>query len=201
MVNQKIDLYKLNEEEWIRYKRMDKIATHERKLKQGIAVAIITISLIVILAYVAISATPNIHKAALFVNSASIQLNSSLKVAGIANLTLYNNTALIINHLTSNPHALASFVMWMFAVGMFLGAVAPLLATAFLIFILYLFIMNMNNNISEAEIYSFKYLKRRLASLEHIRNILRAHSFTEQEIDWYYEVKNETRKLLIKIGE
>lgn len=42
MVNQKIDLYKLNEEEWIRYKRMDKIATHERKLKQGIAVAIIT---------------------------------------------------------------------------------------------------------------------------------------------------------------
>jgi hypothetical protein len=198
MVSPKIDLYKLKEEEWIKYKRMDKLATHETRMKQIIAGVLLIGFLMAIVAYTAISATPSIHSAASLLHSATMQLNRSFNAAGIGNLTIYNNTVQLTNHLAVNPNALASFVTWMYAVGMFLSAVAPLLIMALLIFIIYFFFAT---SFSSPEIYSFKYLRRRLASLEHIRNTLRAHGFSEQEIDWYYEVKEETRKLLIKIGE
>ena len=198
MVSPKIDLYKLKEEEWIKYKRMDKIATHETRMKQIILGALLTCFMLVLFLYAAIVAAPNISKAALLVHSAAAQLNSSFEAAGISNLTIHNNTALITTHLASNPHALASLVMWMFAVGTFLVTAAPLLVIAFLIFIIYMFVITMPFS---TEIYSFESLRRRLASLEHIRNILRAHGFSEQEIDWYYEVKNEIWKLRIKMGE
>ena len=201
MVNPKIDLYKLKEEDWLKYKRMDKIATHETRMKQGIAGVLFIGFLVAIVAYAAIFATPSIHAAASLLHSATMQLNRSFNAAGIGNLTVYNHTTMITNSLSSNPHALASFVMWIYAVGMFLGAVAPLFIIALLIFIIFIIYSFPVTSFSSPEIYSFKYLRRRLESLEHIRNTLKAHGFSEQEIDWYYEVKNETRKLLIKIGE
>ncbi len=198
MVSPKIDLYKLKEEEWLKYKRMDKIATHETRMKQNIIAVILMGLLITIVAYAAIAAEPGIHFAVSFLHSATIQLNSSFNAAGISHLTVYNHTTQLTNHLASNPNALASLVIWMYAMGIFLEVTAPLFVIILLFFVIYTFYAT---SFSPPEIYSFESLRRRLASLEHIRNILRAHGFSEQEIDWYYEVKNETRKLLIKIGE
>ena len=198
MVSPKIDLYKLKEEEWLKYKRMDKIATHEIRMQSAILSLLVLGAMILILIYAEGLSAPNIHKAGLMLNSLATQLNSTFKAGGIASVSLYNHTALITNNLASNPHALASVVMWIYGIGMFFAAVAPLVFTAILILILWLFL---SASYFPSEIYSFKSLKRRLASLEHIRNTLKAHGFSEQEIDWYYEVKNETRKLLIKIGE
>jgi hypothetical protein len=198
MVSPKIDLYKLKEEEWLKYKRMDKIATHEIRMQSAILSLLVLGAMILILIYAEGLSAPNIHKAGLMLNSLATQLNSTFKAGGIASVSLYNHTALITNNLASNPHALASVVMWIYGIGMFFAAVAPLVFTAILILILWLFL---SASYFPSEIYSFKSLKRRLASLEHIRNTLKAHGFSEQEIDWYYEVRNETRKLLIKIGE
>ncbi len=198
MVNQKIDLYKLKEEDWLKYKRMDKIARHETRMQSAILSAAMLGAMILILAYVAVLSAPSIHKAGLMLNSLATQLNSTFKAGGIASVSLYNHTALITNNLASNPHALASVVMWMYGIGMLLSAFAPLVFTAILILILWVFL---SASYFPPEIYSFKSLQRRLDALEHIRNTLKAHGFSEQEIDWYYEVKNETRKLLIKIGE
>ena len=138
MVSQKVDLYKLKEEEWIKYKRMDKIATHETKIKQAIIGVLFVGFLIGIFAYGAILTTPNIRATASLLNSATIQLNRSFTAAGIAHLSIYNNSTQLTSHLSTNPHALASFVTWMYAVGMFLGAVAPLFIIAFLIFMIYI---------------------------------------------------------------
>ncbi len=198
MVSQKVDLYKLKEEDWIKYKRMDKIATHETKIKQAIIGVLFVGFLIGIFAYGAILTTPNIRATASLLNSATIQLNRSFTAAGIAHLSIYNNSTQLTSHLSTNPHALASFVTWMFAVGMFLGAVAQLLIIAFLVRWIYILLAT---SYSSPEIYSFKSLRRRLHAVEHIRNTLKAHGFSEQEIDWYYEVKEETRKLLLKTGE
>jgi hypothetical protein len=197
MVSPKIDLYKLKEEEWIKYKRMDKIATHETRMKAAIFSSVLFGAMVLILIYATALSAPNIHKAGIMLNSVATQLNSSFNAAGISNITIYNHTTLMTNHLASNPHALAGLVMWIYAVGTFLATVAPLVFIAILILILWLFL---SASYFPPEIYSFRYLRKRLASLEHIRNILRAHGFSEQEIDYYYGVRNETRKLLIKLG-
>lgn len=181
-----IDLKKLKKEDWIKYKQMDKIASRSTNAMAMLYVYILAALTIAIIGYGVFVSAPAIHITSAFLGSASTQLDSSFKAAGLGNITIYNNTALVANHLASNPQALASFAIWMYAIGIFFAAMMPLLFTALLLYVIFTFFQVGRH---AYDINSFGALQRRLRMVQRSRSALRARGFSEHEIDWYYEVK------------
>lgn len=182
-----VDLKKLKKEDWIKYKQMDKIASRSTNAMAMLHVYILVALTIAIIGYGVFVSAPAIHITSAFLVSASTQLDSSFKAAGLGNITIYNNTALVANHLASNPQALASFAIWMYAIGVFFAAMMPLLLTAFLLYVMLTIFQVFGRH--AYDINSFGALQRRLRMAQRSRSALRARGFSEHEIDWYYEVK------------
>ena len=203
MENTKVDLKKLKEQDWEKYKKMRRVASR-RKITSGniavVAVVAILIGLMVGALFIFSSAVHHATTLANYSNNQTVAVLHNLNIS--FNRTTYaywTNATLstLISTMKSNPKVLSTF-----AVNTYTTMQSYFYLSMFLIFALFLtfyVIFLVSSNSSEIP-RTYKYFKRELNRLAERDENLRKYGFTEPEIAWYHAVRSELIKLELEYG-
>lgn len=204
MENTKIDLKKLKEQDWEKYKKMRRVASRRKITSRYLATLILA---------VVISSAIGIGLILAFISSAGntgglANYASNQTVAVLHNLNIsFNNTnyihwtnatlSTLISTMKSNPKALSTFAVNTYATMQSYFYLSMFLITVLLVVFYILFLTNTNSiGISR----TYKYFKRELNRLAERDENLRKYGFTEPEIAWYHAVRSELIKLELEYG-
>ena len=203
MENTKVDLKKLNEQDWEKYKKMRRVASR-RKITSGniavVAVVAILIGLMVGALFIFSSAVHHATTLANYSNNQTVAVLHNLNIS--FNRTTYahwTNATLstLISTMKTNPKALSTF-----AVNTYTTMQSYFYLSMFLIsasFLAFYIIFLISSNSSEIP-KTYKYFKRELNRLAERDENLRKYGFTEPEIAWYHAVRSELIKLELEYG-
>ena len=203
MENTKIDLKKLNEQDWEKYKKMRKVASRQKITSGNIAVVAVVAILIGLMVGALFIFSSAVHHATTLANYSNNQT-----VAVLHNLNIsFNNTnyihwtnatlSTLISTMKTNPKALSTFAVSTYATMQSYFILSMFLITVLLVVFYILFLTNTNSiGISR----TYKYFKRELNRLAERDENLRKYGFTEPEIAWYHAVRSELIKLELEYG-
>jgi predicted PurR-regulated permease PerM len=200
-MEQKIDLNKLEEKDWIKYRRMKKIANNENAIKSIINILPFVLIFGVVISLVLIS-QPQISHLNTLLNYITNQTGNALhnQFNLSTNTTTYNLT--ILPNLLQNKSTTSKLISISSSNSIVLGQLTVMtlidvqdisvaLFTVVMIFML-LWAYGMlafGYDAPSSPPSSFKSLKRRLSRKQNKDDNLRAHGFSEREISWYYAVR------------
>ena len=199
MENTKVDLKKLKEQDWEKYKKMRKVAERRKITSRYFATLILAVVIGLgiggglILAF--ISSAGNTGGLANYASNQTVAVLHNLNISfNNTNYIHWTNATLstLISTMKTNPKALRTF-----AVSTYTTMQSYFYLSMFLIFALFLafyviFLVSLNS--SEIP-KTYKYFKRELNRLAERDENLRKYGFTESEIAWYHAVRSELIKL------
>lgn len=191
MENQEINLAKINEQDWEKYRKMNKVASRPSTTEKVITIfyVIFAIGILVAIAYNLLQTS---NRQAMIANIANYSANQFYASShSQLPLSINNNTAnALIATLQKSPKASATF-----AVATFFFIVI-IISAVFVItyFMLFAWIPSLG---TEPELpRRFKGLQRRISYVQKREEKLKKYGFTKREIAWYHAVRSE----LIKLG-
>ena len=201
MKNKKIDLKRLNEQDWERYRKMDEIASR-RSVVVDVFYWTSAFIIIIVMGYILIHASISKHPLNQLRNYSIQQFNVATQSQNLSQIyssirqgtiTGINNNTVnsLITSIQENPRVAASFAVASF----FLND--DLAYTMLFVFLAALFVGVYSNNKIELS-RNFKTLRRYIASLQKREANLREYGFAAEEIAWYYAVRSELIKLKLE---
>lgn len=203
MENTKVDLKKLKEQDWEKYKKMRKVASRQKITSGNIAVVAVVAILIGLMVGALFIFSSAVHHATTLANYSNNQTVAVLHNLNISfNRTTYahwTNATLstLISTMKTNPKALSTFAVSTYATMQSYFILSMFLITVLLVVFYILFLTNTNSiGISR----TYKYFKRELNRLAERDENLRKYGFTESEIAWYHAVRSELIKLELEYG-
>ena len=209
MGNKKIDLKRLTEQDWERYRKMDKIASR-RSVVVDVFYWTSAFIIIIVMGYILIHASISQHPLNQLTNYSIQQFNVATQSQNLSQIYsirqgtmmgINNNTVnSLITSIQENPRVAASFSVASFflnddlAYAMLFAFLAELFIGVY--WFLFIYIPNSNNKIELPR--NFKTLRRYIASLQKREANLREYGFAAEEIAWYYAVRSELIKLKLE---
>ena len=204
MENTKVDLKKLKEQDWEKYKKMRKVAERRKITSRYFATLILAVVIGLgiggglILAF--ISSAGNTGGLANYASNQTVAVLHNLNISfNNTNYIHWTNATLstLISTMKSNPKALSTFAVSTYATMQSYFYLSMFLITVLLVVFYILFLTNTNSiGISR----TYKYFKRELNRLAERDENLRKYGFTEPEIAWYHAVRSELIKLELEYG-
>ena len=198
MENTKVDLKKLKEQDWEKYKKMRKVAERRKITSRYFATLILAAAVFyaigggLILAF--ISSAGNTGGLANYASNQTVAVLHNLNISfNNTNYIHWTNATLstLISTMKSNPKALSTF-----AVSTYATMHSYLYLSMFLIVLLVVFYTLSPTNTNSIGISrTYKCFKRELNRLAERDENLRKYGFTESEIAWYHAVRSELIKL------
>jgi hypothetical protein len=199
----KIDLDKLNEQDWGKYRKMRKIAQREKISWASVGYSVLIFAVFgIIIGFLIFQPAISLHQIGNLANDAFNQFNASVHSSNITSITSLNsNPTIILSNVTinktitvlaSNPKALSAFT-----VAAFLSAniIAIVLTVVVGMILLIYFIVMFFSADSIGLPHMYRQLQRRRDRIEERNTNLRAYGFSPQEIAWYHAVRSELIKL------
>jgi predicted PurR-regulated permease PerM len=198
MENTKVDLKKLNEQDWEKYRKMRKVASRQKlnaEIVAALVIGIFLVALVVGFIYISASALNHADALANYSNNQTVavmhNLNTNFNGTGYLHWT---NTTLstLISAMKNNPKALSAF-----AVNTYTTMQSYFYLSIFLIVLLFaLFYTIFFTSITSSGIpRTYKYFRKELNRLAERDENLRVYGYTEQEIAWYHAIRSELIKL------
>ena len=195
----KIDLNKMNEQDWEKYSKMHKVAERRKITSRYFATLILAVVIGLgiggglILAF--ISSAGNTGGLANYASNQTVAVLHNLNISfNNTNYIHWTNATLstLISTMKTNPKALSTFAVSTYATMQSYFILSMFLITVLLVVFYILFLTNTNSiGISR----TYKYFKRELNRLAERDENLRKYGFTEPEIAWYHAVRAELIKL------
>ncbi len=191
MEEKKVDLNKLTEVQWLKYKRMEKIA-HNATVEYvtWLAFVLILVGLLIAFAIVSNQAT---NEAMHSVNFTWNMTNHTLAQLGVKHFNLSQNASLtqLSEVLSRNSTALSQYLLYANAKQNYnyanlVGVILFLGLAGLILFYTVIFAMP-----DDTVPITYKGLKRYLERERHRYNKLRAAGYSEAEIEWYKAVRRE----------
>ena len=198
MENTKVDLKKLNEQDWGKYKKMRKVASR-RKITGSLLATLLLAVLIgvgigggLIIAFNSMAGNTAILANYAGNQTVAVLHNLNISFNGSDYLHWTNATlSTLISTMKNNPKALSTFAVNTYATMQSYSFLFAFLFTVILVVVYLLFFSVPSLPISQ----DYKYFKRKLNRLAERYENLRAYGYTEQEIAWYRAVRSELIKL------
>ena len=197
MENTKVDLKKLNEQDWEKYRKMRKVASRQKLNAEIVAALVIGIFLVALVVGLYISASALNHANALanYSNNQTVAVLHNLNTSfnGTDYLRWTNATlSTLISAMKNNPKALSAF-----AVNTYATVQSYFYLSNFLIILLFaLFYTIFFTSMTSSGIpRTYKYFRKELNRLAERDENLKAYGYTEQEIAWYHAIRSELIKL------
>ena len=204
MENTKIDLKKLKEQDWEKYKKMRRVASRRKITSRYFATLILAVVIGLgiggglILAFN--SSAGNTGGLANYASNQTVAVLHNLNISfNNTNYVHWTNATLsiLISTMKTNPKALSTFAVSTYATMQSYFYLSMFLITVLLVVFYILFLTNTNSiGISR----TYKYFKRELNRLAERDENLRKYGFTEPEIAWYHAVRSELIKLELEYG-
>lgn len=199
----KINLEKLNEKDWEKYRKMDKVARRTKGISADTVVLIgLTLIIIVFLVIIEGKTVPEIAHLNNMANYSFNQLTTSIHSSQIgftnnntlSSLLSNSSVSRLITVLSSNPKALSAFIIYLFLEG---GIFA--LGGGFVIVIMFILMyFNMLSTPTPIKLpHTYKQLQMCKNIIKESNSNLTTFGFTREEINWYYMVRSELIKLKI----
>ena len=199
MENTKIDLKKLNESDWEKYRKMQKVASRKKITSGQIAGLLIALGLLAVFIGVGIGistlAMGHANVLAYYSNNQTVALLHNLNISfNGTDYAHWTNATLstLISAMKNNPKALSAFAVntyttmqSYFYLGMFLIVAVFILTITVFFSIPYLWSIPK----------TYKYFREKLDRLAERDENLKAFGFSSQEIAWYHAVRSELIKL------
>ena len=199
MENTKVDLKKLNEQDWGKYKKMRKVASR-RKITGSLLATLLLAVLIgvgtggdLIIAFNSTAGNTAILANYAGNQTVAVLHNLNISFNGSDYLHWTNATlSTLISTMKNNPKALSTFAVNTYATMQSYSFLFAFLFTVVILVVVYLLFFSVPSlPISQ----DYKYFKRKLNRLAERYENLRAYGYTEQEIAWYRAVRSELIKL------
>lgn len=201
MTKQNVDLEKLNEQEWKKYREMDKVAHRTpTPLWEILVIGLIFILFIGGAFYVLIFRPMiGIAKTSEVANYTSQQLNNALNISNRSvlngafsyNTTLANKTMEnFIANLNTHPKALAPAIANAYmGISMLAGTIVLLILLGTFLFLAGIILFSSSDEFKIPKAYiSFKLKLKRMKTRE---QNLKDYGYTTEEIIWYHEVREQ----------
>ena len=198
MENTKVDLKKLNEQDWEKYRKMRKVAARRKMTGQhvaGLILAVIAIAAIVGVMYVFSSAATHATTLADYSNNQTVAILHNLNISfNRTNYANWTNTTLstLISAMRNHPKALSAFAVNTYTTMQSYFYLSMFLILALFIVFYLVFVMSLGS--SEIPT-TYKYFRKELNRLAERDENLRAYGYAEQEIAWYHAIRSELIKL------
>ena len=198
-IETKIDLDKLNEQDWGKYRNMRKVAFRTKTIGNtalaGLALAVILIGLIVGGLLIFLAAAGHANVLAYYSNNQTVALlHNSNTSFNNSNYTHWTNATLstLISAMKNNPKALSAF-----AVNTYTTMQSYYYLNMFLIVAVFILIITVFFSIPYLWSIprTYKYFRKELNRLAERDENLRVYGYTEHEIAWYHAVRSELIKL------
>lgn len=198
MENQEINLAKINEQDWEKYRKMNKVASRPSTTEKVITIfyVIFAIGIIVAIAHNLLQTS---NRQAMITNIANYSANQFYASShSQLPLSINNNTAnALIATLQKSPKASATFAVATFFLDVFFinMFIVIIISAVFVItyFMLFAWIPSLG---TEPELpRRFKGLQRRISYVQKRDEKLKKYGFTKREITWYHAVRSELIKL------
>ena len=198
MENTKVDLKKLNEQDWEKYRKMRKVASRRKinaEIVAALVVGIFLVALVVGFIYISALALNHADALANYSNNQTVAVLHNLNTSfnGTDYLRWTNATlSTLISSMKNNPKALSAF-----AVNTYTTMQSNFYLSMFLILVLFIvFVEVFVMSLGSSEIpTTYKYFRKGLNRLAERDENLRAYGYTEQEIAWYHAIRSELIKL------
>ena len=198
MENTKVDLKKLNEQDWEKYRKMRKVASRRKinaEIVAALVVGIFLVALVVGFIYISASALNHADALANYSNNQTVAVLHNLNTSfNGTDYLRWTNAMLstLISSMKNNPKALSAF-----AVNTYTTMQSYFYLSIFLIILLFaLFYTMFFTTITSSGIpRTYKYFRKGLNRLAERDENLRAYGYTEQEIAWYHAIRSELIKL------
>ena len=198
MENTKVDLKKLNEQDWEKYRKMRKVASRQKlnaEIVAALVIGIFLVALVVGFIYISASALNHANALANYSNNQTVAVLHNLNTSfnGTDYLRWTNATlSTLISAMKNNPKALSAF-----AVNTYATVQSYFYLSIFLIILLFaLFYTNFFTSMTSSGIpRTYKYFRKELNRLAERDENLKAYGYTEQEIAWYHAIRSELIKL------
>ena len=198
MDNTKVNLKKLNEQDWGKYKKMRKVASRRKINAEIVAALVVGIFLVVLVGgFIYISASASGHANAL----ANYASNQSAAVMHTMNISFngseylhWTNATLstLISTMKNNPKALSAFAVNTYTTMQSNFYLSMFVLVMFFLLFIDIFLLGGSSWLLPK---TYKQFKRKLNRLPERDENLRAYGYTEQEIAWYHAVRSELIKL------
>ena len=198
MENTKVDLKKLNEQDWEKYRKMRKVASRQKlnaEIVAALVIGIFLVALVVGFIYISASALNHANALANYSNNQTVAVLHNLNTSfnGTDYLRWTNATlSTLISAMKNNPKALSAF-----AVNTYATVQSYFYLSIFLIILLFaLFYTIFFTSMTSSGIpRTYKYFRKELNRLAERDENLKAYGYTEQEIAWYHAIRSELIKL------
>jgi predicted PurR-regulated permease PerM len=199
MENTKVDLKKLNEQDWEKYKKMRKVAARRKITGRYLATLILAVVIGVGIAVGLIGALNLMGgNTAVLANYASNQTfavlhNLNISFNGTDYIHWTNATlSTLISTMKNNPKALSTFAVNTYAT---MQSDFFLFTVLFVVILIVGYLMFFSGSSEWYIPQYYKNFKIRLDRLAERDENLRAYGYTAQEIAWYHAVRSELIKL------
>ena len=194
----KIDLDKLNEQDWGKYRKMRKVASRQKTNAEtvvAIVVGIFLFALAVGIIYISASALGHANALANYSSNQTIAVLHNLNISfNGTNYTHWTNATLstLISAIKNNPKALSAF-----AVNTYTTMQSYFYLSMFLIVLFFVLLVTIFLTFTDSPKIpkTYRYFKKNLNRIAERDENLRAYGYTEQEIAWYHAVRSELIKL------
>ena len=197
----KIDLNKMNEQDWKKYSKMHKVAERRkitgRFLATLILAFVVAIGIVVGLIIAFSSAAGNTGILANYASNQTITIMHNLNISfNSTNYIHWTNAMLsnLISTMKNNPKALSTFAVNTYATMQSYFFLFTFLYTLIIIIIFFLMLFGDSSELHIPKYY-YKSLKMRLTRLAERDENLKVYGYTGQEIAWYHAVRAELIKL------
>ena len=197
MENTKVDLKKLNEQDWEKYRKMRKVASRQKLNAEIVAALVIGIFLVALVVGLYISASALNHANAL-ANYASNQTfavlhNLNISFNGTDYIHWTNATlSTLISTMKNNPKALSTFAVNTYAT---MQSYFFLFTFLFVVILIVGYLLFFSGTSDWYTPQYYKNFKIRLDRLAERDENLRTYGYTAQEIAWYHAIRSELIKL------
>ena len=206
MENQEINLAKINEQDWEKYRKMNKVASRPSTTEKVITIfyAIVAIGILVAIAYNLLQTSNRQAMIANIANYSANQFYASSHSQLLLNVNysnpkgINNNTAnALIATLQKSPKASATFAVATFFLDVFFTNMFIVIIITVVLVITYSMLFEWIPSLgTEPELpRRFKGLQRRISYVQKREEKLKKYGFTKREIAWYHAVRSELIKL------
>ena len=200
MENTKVDLKKLNEQDWGKYKKMRKVASR-RKITGSLLATLLLAVLIgvgigggLIIAFNSMAGNTAILANYAGNQTVAVLHNLNISFNGSDYLHWTNATlSTLITAMKNNPKALSTFAVSVYANMQSYFFLFMFLFIVIFVVSYYLLFFSGSSELSISQDY--KYFKQKLNRLTERDENLKAYGYTEQEIAWYHAIRSELIKL------
>ncbi len=201
----KINLEKLNEKDWEKYRKMDKVARRTKGISASavfsIFVFLMVVALLITTVVFPLNTVAHLNKLANYsFNQFNTSISSSqIKLSNNITSTIFLSNATVntlITTLTSNPKASSALSIYSYlSEGEFIYMVGILMCLVIILFIFGVLFFGSTETIRLPHTYK---------QLQMCKNIIKGRTtnltkfgFSQEDTDWYYAVRSELIKLKI----